>query len=114
MPSRFRNPREVEDMAIRKLKDQSKAADYLTKAFNQGDPVNLQCALLDVIQAQGGYHKVAAMSQMSEWQLKMMLWDDGECWKVLRFMKLLKSMGMDLNLVPTDQKKAKLSPPTNS
>jgi hypothetical protein len=35
---------------------------------------------------------------------KMMLWDDGECWKFLRFIKLLKSMGMDLVLVPGDKK----------
>jgi DNA-binding phage protein len=89
-----------------KLKNKAKAADYLTKAFRQGGPINLQCALLDVIQAQGGYHKVAALGQMSEWQLKLMLWDDGECWKLLRFIRLLKSMGLDLVLVPTGSKAA--------
>jgi DNA-binding phage protein len=91
-------------MTLKKLKDKAKAADYLTKAFRQDDPINLQCALLDVIQAQGGYHKVAKICQISEWQLKMMLWDDGECWKLLRFIKLLKSMGMDLVFVPTEKK----------
>jgi hypothetical protein len=34
----------------------------------------------------------------------MMLWDDGECWKLLRFIRLLKSMGMDVVLVPAERK----------
>lgn len=86
---------------MEKLKNKAYAAEYLTKALNGGDPINLQCALSDVIKVRGGYHKMAAASQMNEWQLKLMLWDDGECWKLLRLVKLLKSMGMDVILSPT-------------
>lgn len=81
---------------MKALKEGKGAARYLTKALQQGDPANLQGALLDVIKARGGYHKVAAASGMSEWRLKLILWDDEECWKLLRFGKLLEGMGLVL------------------
>jgi len=82
-----------------KLKDPGHAARYLTKALEAGDPANLQGALLDVIQAQGGYHVVAAQGGLSEWRLKLMLWDDEEVYKLIRLAKLLKGMGMRLVIV---------------
>jgi hypothetical protein len=42
---------------------------------------------------------VAARSGMSEWRLKLILWDDEEAWKLLRFYKLLKGMGLRLVVV---------------
>ena len=84
---------------MEKLKDSKETARYLTKALEQGDPANLQGALLDVIRARGGYHVVAARSGMSEWRLKLILWDDEEAWKLLRFYKLLKGMGLRLVVV---------------
>ena len=74
----------------KKLKDPTKAARYLSRALEGGDPAKLQGALLDVIRARGGYHKVAEASQMSEWRLKLILWDDEERLKLLRLYKLLK------------------------
>lgn len=81
---------------MKALKEAKGAARYLTKALQQGDPANLQGALLDVIKARGGYHRVAAASGMSEWRLKLILWDDEECWKLLRLYKLLNGMGLTL------------------
>lgn len=85
---------------MKALKEAKGAARYLTRAVRQGDPVNLQGALLDVIKARGGYHKVAQMSGMSEWRLKLILWDDEECWKLLRLAKLLDGMGLVLAVRP--------------
>ena len=90
---------------MKKLEDPGHAARYLTKALEKGDPVNLQGALLDVIKARGGYHKVAAASGMSEWRLKLILWDDEECWKLIRLGKLLNGMGLRLAVRPDDKKK---------
>ena len=84
---------------MKKLKDPTKAARYLSRALEVGDPVNLQGALLDVIRARGGYHRVAAASQMSEWRLKLILWDDEECYKLVRLYKLLKGVGLRLLVV---------------
>ncbi len=84
---------------MEKLKDQGHAARYLTKALEYGDPANLQGALLDVIQARGGYHVVASKSGLSEWRLKLMLWDEEESWKLIRLAKLLKGMGLRLVIV---------------
>lgn len=79
-----------------RLKDPARAARHLSKALEVGDPANLQGALLDVIRARGGYHKVAAASGMSEWRLKLILWDDEECWKLIRLYKLVAGMGLRL------------------
>ena len=84
---------------MKALKEAKGAARHLTKALEQGDPANLQGALLDVIRAKGGYHVVASRSGMSEWRLKLILWDDEECWKLLRFWKLLNGMGLRLVIV---------------
>ncbi|HEV2354648.1 MAG TPA: hypothetical protein VGR89_10410 [Puia sp.] len=85
-----------ERLSVR-LKDPTKAARYLTRALEYGDPANLQGGLLDVIRARGGYHVVAAKSGLSEWRLKLILWDEEESWKLIRLEKLLN--GMDLRLV---------------
>lgn len=90
---------------MEKMKDPGHAARYLTKALEYGDPVNLQCGLLDVIRAQGGYHEVASKSGLSEWRLKLILFDEEECWKLIRLGKLLKGMG--LRLVIVEMKKQK-------
>lgn len=84
---------------MKALKDGKGAARYLTRALEKGDPANLQGALLDVIKARGGYHRVAAASGMSEWRLKLILWDDEECWKLIRLYKLLQGMGLRLVIV---------------
>jgi DNA-binding phage protein len=88
---------------MKALKESKGAARYLTKALEKGDPVNLQGALLDVIRAKGGYHRVASRSGMSEWRLKLILWDDEEAWKLLRFYKLLNGMGLRLAVRPDDK-----------
>ena len=88
---------------MKALKEAKGAARYLTRALEKGDPVNLQGALLDVIRARGGYHKVAAASGMSEWRLKLILWDDEECWKLIRLGKLLNGMGLRLAVRPDDK-----------
>lgn len=90
---------------MKALKEAKGAARYLSRALRQGDPANLQGALLDVIRARGGYHKVAAQSQMSEWRLKLILWDDEECWKLLRFGKLLEGIGLVLVVRPGGKRK---------
>lgn len=90
---------------MEKLKHPKGAARYLTRALEKGDPANLQGALLDVIKARGGYHRVAAQSQMSEWRLKLILWDEEECWKLIRLGKLLNGMGLRLAVRPDDKKK---------
>ena len=90
---------------MKKLKDPGHAARYLTKALEVGDPANLQGALLDVIRAQGGYQQVAARSQLSEWRLKLMLWDEEECWKLIRLAKLLAGMGLRLVIVAVQTRK---------
>jgi DNA-binding phage protein len=90
---------------MKKLKDPGHAARYLTKALEVGDPANLQGALLDVIRAQGGYHQVAARAGVSEWRLKLMLWDEEECWKLIRLAKLLAGMGLRLVIVAVQVRK---------
>jgi DNA-binding phage protein len=84
---------------MKKLEDPGHAARYLTKALEKGDPANLQGGLLDVIRARGGYHRVASRSELSEWRLKLMLWDEEESWKLIRLTKLLKGMGLRLVIV---------------
>jgi DNA-binding phage protein len=84
---------------MKKLEDPGHAARYLTKALEYGDPANLQCGLLDVIRARGGYQTVASKSGLSEWRLKLMLWDEEESWKLIRLTKLLKGMGLRLVIV---------------
>lgn len=79
-----------------RLKDPARAARHLTKALEVGDPANLQGAMLDVIRSRGGYHVVAAASGMSEWRLKLILWDDEEAYKLIRLYKLLNGMGLTL------------------
>jgi DNA-binding phage protein len=90
---------------MKKLKDPGHAGRYLTKALEVGDPANLQGALLDVIRARGGYHRVAAKAGVSEWRLKLMLWDEEECWKLIRLAKLLAGMGLRLVIVAVQTKK---------
>lgn len=90
---------------MKALKEAKGAARYLTKALEQGDSANLQGTLLDVIRARGGYHVVASASGMSEWRLKLILWDDEECWKLIRLGKLLNGMGLRLAVRPDDKKK---------
>lgn len=89
-----------------RLKDPARAARHLNKAFEVGDPANLQGAMLDVIRSRGGYHVVAAQAQMSEWRLKLILWDDEEAWKLLRFHKLLAGMGLRLVVAVKEEPKA--------
>lgn len=90
---------------MKALKEAKGAARHLTRAVRQGDPVNLQGALLDVIRARGGYHRVASRSGMSEWRLKLILWDEEECWKLIRLGKLLNGMGLRLAVRPDDKRK---------
>ena len=79
-----------------KFRDKEWVARYLSKALEKGDPMNLQCALLDVIKAQGGYRQVATKSGMSEWQLKRMLSDEVEFYRIVRFVKLFENMGINI------------------
>ena len=88
------------------LKEAKGAARYLNRALRYGDPANLQDALLDVIRARGGYRKVAAQSQVSEWRLKLMLWDAEESWKLIRLGKLLNGMGLKLAVAVKEETKA--------
>jgi DNA-binding phage protein len=88
-----------------KLKDPGHAARYLTKGLEYGDPANMQGGLLDVIRARGGYHVVAARSGLSEWRLKLMLWDEEESWKLIRLAKLLNGMGLRLVIVELKKRK---------
>jgi DNA-binding phage protein len=90
---------------MKTLKEAKGAARHLTRALEKGDPVNLQGALLDVIRARGGYHRVASRSGMSEWRLKLILWDEEECWKLIRLGKLLNGMGLRLAVRPDDKRK---------
>jgi len=80
----------------KQLKDPTKAARYLSRALEYGDPDNLQGAFLDLVKAQGGYQRVAARSGMNEWRVKLILWDEEESWKLLRLYKLLRGMGVRL------------------
>ena len=90
---------------MKALKEAKGAAQHLTRALEKGDPANLQGALLDVIKARGGYHRVASRSGMSEWRLKLMLWDEEESWKLIRLGKLLNGMGLRLAVRPDDKRK---------
>lgn len=89
-----------------RLKDPARAARHLNKALEVGDPANLQGALLDVIRARGGYHQVAAQAQMSEWRLKLILWDDEEAYKLIRLYRLLNGMGLRLVVAVKEEPKA--------
>src|ERR1035441_18052 len=90
---------------MKALKEAKGAAQHLTRAFEKGDPANLQGALLDVIKARGGSPRVASRSGMSEWRLKLMLWDEEESWKLIRLGKLLNGMGLRLAVRPDDKRK---------
>jgi DNA-binding phage protein len=82
----------------RKFRDKEWVARYLTQALEKGDPINLQCALLDVITAQGGYRQVATKCGLSEWQLKLMLWDEGEFYRIIRLARLFEGVGVNIDL----------------
>jgi DNA-binding phage protein len=90
----------MKEKLSKSLKDPTKAARYLNRALEYGDPDNLRAAFLDLIRAKGGYHRVAAESGLSEWRIKLILWDDEESWKLLRMDKLLKGMGLRLMAKP--------------
>jgi DNA-binding phage protein len=89
---------------IRKFKNKAYAANFLTKALEISEPENLQFILLDVVKANGGYRQVADENGMNEWGLKLMLWNEEEYWKFLRLARLLKSMGLEITLTPTEKK----------
>jgi DNA-binding phage protein len=68
--------------------------------LQEDEPANLQGALADVVRAQGGLGKVAARVKMSEWRLRLMLWDQEEAWKLVRLMGLMKALGLRLTARP--------------
>ena len=81
-----------------KFKDKSYAAEFLTAAFEGDDSMNLQYVLVDIIEANGGFFKVADRCGMSEEALRVMVHDETEHWKFLRLVRLLKSMGLNLTM----------------
>jgi len=80
----------------RRLRNRKWAGRHLTRALNQSEPEEVQGALYDVIKAQGTLEKVAAKSGLSEWRIKLMLYDDEEAWKLVRLASVLWGMGLKL------------------
>ena len=87
-----------------KFKDKAYAAQFLTAALEGDDSMNLQYVLVDVIEANGGFNMVADRCGMSEEALRVMVHDETEHWKFLRLARLLKSLGLDLTLMPSEEK----------
>ena len=81
-----------------KFKDKAYAAQFLTAALEGDDSMNLQYVLVDVIEANGGFSKVADLCGMNEEALRVMVHDETEHWKFLRLARLLKSMGLNLTM----------------
>ncbi len=86
----------MNEKVSKQLRDPTKAARYLNRALEYGDPDNLQEAFLDLVKAQGGYHRVAVRSRMNECRVKLIILDEEESWKLLRLYKLLQAMGVRL------------------
>ena len=83
-----------------KFGDKAYAAQFLTAALEGDDSMNLQYVLVDVIEANGGFSKVADRCGMSEEALRVMVHDETEHWKFLRLARLLKCLGLEVSLKP--------------
>ena len=85
---------------MRRLKDPKGAARYLTRMLADDEPANVQGALHDVVRARGGTKVVATRAGVSEWRLRLMLWDQEEALKLVRLAGLMKALGLRLVTQP--------------
>ena len=84
---------------FQRLKRPREAGRYLTRALNQEEPAELQGRLLDVVHAHGGFGRAAKKAALSEWRMRLVLWDEEEARKILRLCAILRGFGLRLAAV---------------
>ncbi|MBF0622840.1 MAG: putative addiction module antidote protein [Magnetococcales bacterium] len=91
--------REYKEGLLESLRDPEEASDYLSGAFEDGDPEVILLAIRDVVEAQGGIGQVSKKANLNRESLYRGLSENGNP-KLKSLCQLFKAMGFSLSVQP--------------